>query len=309
MDGTDRRLKRRAGTLLLGLLGVGTTLVLGPVTGYGTVAAAQVAPTTEAPAPVPAGEVDELAMTEALPVEASAPEDPAEGVTVTGGEGAPDLDLGLPLPAGSEAVEQSAARTVYQAAGDQWSLVVEQPDASTLRATMVIDGPDAPTSFPFDLGLAGGASLLPQDDGTVAVLDADGEINLVVQAPWGRDANGADIPTHFTVDGTVLTQHVEHGGAAYPVQADPEFTWGNVTGTVYFNRDETLRVSRDYFYVALALGYACPNAPCKVVVAAQSGNIQAAAGRFYNQGDCIKVKIPGAIPYRLEAGTRNCQLK
>ena len=42
--------------------------------------------------------------------------------------------------------------------------------------------------------------------------------------PWAKDANGQDVPTHYEIDGTIVTQIVEHKGddVAYPVVADPK---------------------------------------------------------------------------------------
>ena len=36
---------------------------------------------------------------------------------------------------------------------------------------------------------------------------------------------------------------VDHRGAAYPVVADPKFTWGIFSGTLYFTRGETRRAT------------------------------------------------------------------
>ncbi|MBM0262830.1 hypothetical protein [Corynebacterium macginleyi] len=61
----------------------------------------------------------------------------------------------------------------------------------------------------------------------------EGEPELVggVDAPWARDAKGVEVPTHFEVQGNVLTQVVEHksGDFAYPITADPSW-WDNVKG-------------------------------------------------------------------------------
>ncbi len=50
-----------------------------------------------------------------------------------------------------------------------------------------------------------------------------------VATPWATDANQAPVPTHYTIDGTTLTQHIKHTNTeyAYPIVADPKFskTW------------------------------------------------------------------------------------
>lgn len=42
-------------------------------------------------------------------------------------------------------------------------------------------------------------------------------------APWAYDANSKTVPTHYEVNGTKLTQIIEHknGGFAYGITADP----------------------------------------------------------------------------------------
>lgn len=55
------------------------------------------------------------------------------------------------------------------------------------------------------------------------------EIVGALGAPWAVDANGTQVPTHYEIDGTTVTQVVEHidGGYAYPIVADPEW-WDNI---------------------------------------------------------------------------------
>ena len=51
------------------------------------------------------------------------------------------------------------------------------------------------------------------------------------------------------VDGNTITQIVETDETtAYPVVADPHFTWGWLTGTVYFNKWETLALCSGSFH-------------------------------------------------------------
>ncbi len=85
----------------------------------------------------------------------------------------------------------------------------------------MITGPDAPTDFPFTLDVPDGGSIVPQPDGGYAIDDAAGAEIAHVDPPWAIDANGADVPVSYTLDGDVLTLHVDHQGAAYPVVADP----------------------------------------------------------------------------------------
>ncbi|MFT4298368.1 MAG: hypothetical protein QM597_01835 [Aeromicrobium sp.] len=66
-------------------------------------------------------------------------------------------------------------------------------------------------------------------DGGVDLFEESGEIIGNVDPPWAVDAAGAEVPTHFEVDGLTLTQVVEHIGGdwEYGIVADPSTNaWG-----------------------------------------------------------------------------------
>lgn len=106
------------------------------------------------------------------------------------------------------------------------------PDEDSAHSVIVVDqgvqmlttmmSPDAPTRHSYDLDLAPGQQLQLVDDGVV-VTDADGSVILSAAAPWATDAEGNAVPTTYEVDGSTLTQVVEHTtvDAAYPIVADP----------------------------------------------------------------------------------------
>ena len=83
----------------------------------------------------------------------------------------------------------------------------------------------------------GAASLVVDSAGGVVALDGSGQVVAAVDAPWARDANGTEVPTRFVVEGTTLTQVVDHTTAtfAYPITADPAvWSWWGVT--YYLNK-------------------------------------------------------------------------
>ena len=83
-------------------------------------------------------------------------------------------------------------------------------------------------------------SLVVDSDGGVVALDGSGQVVAAVDAPWARDANGTEVPTRFVVEGSTLTQVVDHATAsfAYPITADPAvWSWWGVT--YYLNKRET----------------------------------------------------------------------
>lgn len=102
----------------------------------------------------------------------------------------------------------------------------------TVQIATVIDTPSAPTRYEYEIDLPTGATLIALDGGA-RIVDDSGEILGVFDAPWARDANGAQVPTRYEVTGATLTQVVDHGIAfAYPVVADPTYT----TYTFYWSK-------------------------------------------------------------------------
>jgi hypothetical protein len=103
--------------------------------------------------------------------------------------------------------------------------VVEVQGTDGLRALVYIDSAEAPERFDFPIG-GDVASLRPTASGGVDALNGEGELIATTSAPWAVDANGADVPTRYEINGTTLTQVVEHrdGNHTYGIVADPCFT-------------------------------------------------------------------------------------
>lgn len=95
-------------------------------------------------------------------------------------------------------------------------------DASALIA-IVITAPGE-EEFTFALDTPAGATARLEDDGSVMFVDDEGNYQGGVASPWARDSNGADVPTHFELNGDSLVQRVDLDSVpadAYPVIADP----------------------------------------------------------------------------------------
>lgn len=78
------------------------------------------------------------------------------------------------------------------------------------------------------------AIILDEETGVAFLFTQNGEdFELIggIDKPWARDAHGVAVPTHFEVEGNVLTQVVEHksGNYAYPIVADPSW-WDSIKG-------------------------------------------------------------------------------
>jgi hypothetical protein len=195
--------------------------------------------------------------------------DPLDGLEVT-----LPSDQSPQASAGAEngstvTIEPAAATQDVTRVGDKTVTALDSPASSVVtesvadgvRNVIVVNGPDAPTSYDFLLGLPEGVNARLADNGAV-LLELQGEegASLTVgsiEVPWAKDANGASIPTHFELNGDVLTQIVDHQGAAYPVSADPKLTYG---AGVYLNlwgyEANNLRYSAGAAIAALTL-YGC----------------------------------------------------
>lgn len=105
---------------------------------------------------------------------------------------------------------------------DGTATVAQQKADGSVQIITTIQSASAPTEYSFDLTLPARATLQLNEDGSVAALSDTGLFVAGVHAPWAVDANGAAVPTYFTIEGNRLTQIVEHDAAdAYPVVTDP----------------------------------------------------------------------------------------
>ena len=226
------------------------------------------------------------------------PVDPAAGVDLVSATG---VQVSIDLPGGAradDAVVTDQATVVYTDALPAASIAVQALDDGGLRALVAIEGPSAPTEyrFPFDMPDNGRLELEP--DGSVAVLDAGGIPLGTVSRPWAHDAGGRDVPTFYSLDGATIVQHVSHEGFEYPVVADPEWSWGWVSGTIYFTRAET-RNMRDAAAVASFAAGSCLwiawtglGAAVCAALGISSFQIAIVATRAYEDGGCLKIKGP-----------------
>ena len=130
-------------------------------------------------------------------------------------------DLGS-TAAGAVAADGSV---IYQNPEGPVDIGVQTIDSSVRIAT-VIKSPDSPTRFDYTFALPPGGSLELSDDGFVAMRAADGSVLGGLAPAWAKDALGAELPTHYEINGPTVTQVVDISDPAivYPVVADP--WWG-----------------------------------------------------------------------------------
>lgn len=109
-------------------------------------------------------------------------------------------------------------------------------------ATVItLEDVSAPTTYRFPLHLKAGQTAALQPDGSVVVSSTDGDLGEF-QPPWAKDAAGRSLATSYSLDGNTLVQRIDTTNAQFPVTADPHYTWGIISGTIYFNKRETATI-------------------------------------------------------------------
>ncbi len=152
---------------------------------------------------------------------ATVPTTGAEPVT-THGE---DTSVSIWLPTTAAVAEDSVGGEgvrLFEHGNGATSVPLVKDDGSVQILTL-IDDAAAPESYSYSIDVAEGATLAVDEDGAVHITSADGEFVGGVAPAWAVDASGAPVPTSYRVDGTTLTQLIDHDGGqyAYPIVADP----------------------------------------------------------------------------------------
>jgi hypothetical protein len=171
---------------------------------------------------------------------------PATGngkVSVTSRHGRGSVRFALPAAADTQASVSADGTVTY--AGDV-PVGVRVFD-SGVQVSTVIGAADSAHTFSYPLDLPAGSHIEPAPDGGVLFIGADGGLLGGFAAPWAKDAAGTAVPTHYTFDGTTVTQVVDHvDGAQYPVVADP-YLWIDLISSASWQYNSgygwTLRVS------------------------------------------------------------------
>lgn len=152
--------------------------------------------------------------------EVSVPSALSDGVTMTDVDG--DL-FTIQLPNASAAGAPtilSDGTVTYPGESSANSIVVG--DLGVQMLTTIVNA-GAPTDYSYEVTLDEGQTLALVDDGA-AILNSDGSTAVIVGDAWAVDSNGVNVPTSYAVEGSTLTQSVDHAAAenvAYPVVADP----------------------------------------------------------------------------------------
>jgi len=241
-------------------------------------------------------------------VRVAVPETSRGVVTVTGPDGH-SIGIGLPMLGSPQAAAVSQAGTVTYGASNTSADAV-QPLSDGVRVLAV--EPNARTKqFRFPITLPAGSFLATEAGGMVSVnvpigKGAAGAIGAFL-SPWAKDANGKALPTSYKIEGNTLVQTVTTSpSTAYPIVADPHYTWGIVTGTVYFDKAETAVIADHADWISV-LGIFAP-APWGTLLQAYELYIRNAAIISRQLDLCVKFKSTGtAGPYGGSDGDGYCR--
>lgn len=134
----------------------------------------------------------------------------------------PDLTVTLPSLTGTDEARQADDGTIVYTSDDDASIAVQPLADGTTRFLSILENKDATERFEYRFE---GTDLRLQTDGSVLAYVNGASVGAVAPA-WAFDAAGTAVPTHYEVDGDILTQVVDHtsGSFEYPITADP--WWG-----------------------------------------------------------------------------------
>lgn len=171
---------------------------------------------------------------------------------------------------------------------------------------VVINDEAAPRSFAFDFTFEGRpADVVVASDGSAVVMGPGGQVVNHIAAPWARDADGKQVPTKYSSSGNRLIQHIEFGKkTAFPLVADPQFSWVGIFPVVEFNKAETAhsRLASGVLYVCKYLASGSPVGLSACAVSAVQIAIQATIA--HARGECIRLAPApiGAMAFRYTGG-------
>ncbi|MBG9887452.1 hypothetical protein ABE10_13195 [Bacillus toyonensis] len=135
---------------------------------------------------------------------APAQSEAVDGNAVTVKAGEESFEVTLPV-AKTPVEEITSSGLVALADESSFAIVPVSMADGSVAIHSVINDASAPREFAYDLGLPVGATVsVDPKTGSVIALDSDGNFLLGAAAPWARDANGVELPTWYTVQGTSL---------------------------------------------------------------------------------------------------------
>lgn len=165
------------------------------------------------------------------------PSDPSDPISLEAPGVSSSYTVTLPFTeSADDAVAEEPGIVSFDNNNGSTTVLLAKADGA-LQIVTVIDVTDSPLTYSYEIGLPPEGRMELSDTNTVVIYGASGEVIGGFLPPWAVDAAGKDIPTHYEIAGSVLTQIVDHNAATtiYPVIADPYAGTALLVG-VYKNR-------------------------------------------------------------------------
>ena len=141
-------------------------------------------------------------------ISVSVPSDPEQDISLSSEAGT--VEVSVPFAEQAEPLETGTDGVLAYDNGNNTATAAVVHDDGSVQVNTVIDGSSSPARYDYDFDLPEDGRMVLNDDGTVTVVNAEGVFVAGVAAPWARDAAGKSVPTHYEVNGSTLTQVVEH---------------------------------------------------------------------------------------------------
>lgn len=249
---------------------------------------------------------DEAAVVESGDLTTTVPDDASEGITIES-DGGDVISIGLPNAESAAPAQHEVAGIVAYDNGDGSTTVPVVKSDGSVQITTVIESPDAPTEYVYPLDVPAGATVELDESGFVSIVSASGEFLGGFASAWAKDARGAEVATHYEVDGTTLTQVVEHGErASYPVVADPWLGIDLIQKTAWTSNLKTLQVyPTAYGRAATNLARWAGWAEVQTKTPNTRENTTSMQDQFLCHFDVVRLRAPNKVSWNLELGRPN----
>lgn len=124
-------------------------------------------------------------------------------------------------------------KIIYSGENSNFDSIIESVSGG-VRQIINIKSIDAPSFYDFDMDLTNDEKLVMNQDGSAVIQLSNGDIKMLILAPWAKDADNKDLKTWYEiVNNSTLRQHIDFTNAKFPIKADP--TWcGDVIYQVYW---------------------------------------------------------------------------
>lgn len=108
--------------------------------------------------------------------------------------------------------------------GNEDSSAFLQPIGEGFRVLTSTENLNGPSTFSYTLDVPADSRLVEIEE-VLFVMSGEDAYGILGKA-WAKDANGNDVPTWYTLENGVLTQHLDLiGVSAFPVLADPAWSY------------------------------------------------------------------------------------